>query len=423
MIEGRRKMSDKGMIIRECKSLNASRRVFEGRIDSTNFFRTIRGDLLLTGGEARNQTLILDLIWNYLERKDIPTIILTSRLVILEGLQQELNKDKSMNVILSYPNQQNYHPFYGMSKQQFLRFIRMTAEEMGYSILMDQVMIYAAAVLEVVAMKYPISLPAVVNLLNEDDVFISEIALQEGLSNVIADNIRANHEAGIVVRRLLERLEEIIEDIYISGSDTKYNLQSGVKGNLFGMVMYACSSNQAILNSYLKEEVFYVLKYIPKVRIILDEMEFVDKDDEFMKYLSQLKRQQKIELVVVSQNIKDSTYGKENLDFSNIVMFLHGSPGVTDNISRDLFGTYQYHKPVPVVVKPPHFFPTFKKSVQWQIQSEERLRVRNEDFCVQSAILGKLTSYLAVKTTANENVYLIRISDFIPSRINVLPVI
>ena len=152
-------------------------------------------------------------------------------------------------------------------------------------------------------------------------------------------------------------------------------------------------------------------------------MEFVDKDDEFMKYLSQLKRQQKIELVVVSQNIKDSTYGKENLDFSNIVMFLHGSPGVTDNISRDLFGTYQYHKPVPVVVKPPHFFPTFKKSVQWQIQSEERLRVRNEDFCVQSAILGKLTSYLAVKTTANENVYLIRISDFIPSRINVLPVI
>lgn len=31
---------------------------------------------------------------------------------------------------------------------------------------------------------------------------------------MIVDNIRANHEAGIVLRRLFEYLEEIFEDIY-----------------------------------------------------------------------------------------------------------------------------------------------------------------------------------------------------------------
>lgn len=108
-------------------------------------------------------------------------------------------------------------------------------------------MFNAAAVLIIVSTEYPDSLPAVVKLLEEDDDFISELALQQGLSNVIADNIRANHEAGIVFRRLLERLEEIFENIYVTGSDTKYNLQSGCKEKLDGMVIYASSGSQRIL--------------------------------------------------------------------------------------------------------------------------------------------------------------------------------
>lgn len=189
---------------------------------------------------------------------------------------------------------------------------------MGYTTLIDPIMIYAAAVLNVVAAKYPVSLPAIVKLLNEDDDSISEFALQSGLSNVIADNIRANHEAGIALRRLFERLEEIFEDVYTPGSDTKYNFQSGAKGNLSGMAMYACSSNQHIFNSYLKEEIFYTLKRVPRVRIILDEMEFVDENDELMKYLIQAKRQGKVELMLVSQNIKESMHGNSELDFANV---------------------------------------------------------------------------------------------------------
>ena len=315
----------------------------------------------------------------------------------------------------SSPTDKNYHPFYGMSARQILRFVRMIAEEMGYGILTDQVMIYAAAVLNVVAVKYPVSLPAIVKLLNEDDDFISEFALQSGLSNVIADNIRANHEAGIVLRRLFERMEEIFEDIYAPGSDTKYNFQSGAKGNLAGMAMYACSCNQNIFNSYLKEEIFHTLKRVPRIRIILDEMQFVDENDELMKYLMQTRRQGKIELMMVSQNVREAMHGDAKLDFPNVVLFHHGTPAATDDLSRDLFGSYQYHYPAPVAGDTPHILLSFKRAVHWQSQTEERLRVRSQDMYARRGFLGGPSDYLAVKTTANANVYLIRTSDFLPA--------
>lgn len=408
-------MSNKGMIIKECERLNAARRVLEGRVDSASFFRKIQGDLLVTGSEAGNQELILELFCSSLEKSDMPTILLTSHMDLMTTIQQKRNAHEIDCVMTSCPTDKNYHPFYGMSVQQILRFVRMTAEEMGYGLLTDQVMIYGAAVLNVVAKKYPVSLPAIVKLLNEDDDFISEFALQSGLSNVIADNIRANHEAGIVLRRLFERLEEVFEDVYVPGSDTKYNFQSGAKGHVSGMVMYACSGNQHIFNSYLKEEIFHTLKRVPRVRIILDEINFVDENDELFTYLMQSRRQGKIELTIVSQNIKDAMHGNAELDFPNVVMFLHGASAATDAISRELFGTYQHHFPVPVAGNTPHVLFSIKRAVHWQVQSEERPRVRSQDLYARTSLFGRSSDYLAVKTTANANVYLVPVSEFLPA--------
>ena len=408
-------MSNKGMIINECERMNAARRVFEGRVDSASFFRNIHGDLLISGIEAGNQAMVLDLFCSGLEKNDMTTILLTSHPELIMAVKQKANIYEIDCVMTSCPADKNYHPFYGMSAQQILRFVRMTAEEMGYGILTDQVMIYAAAILNVVAAKYPVSLPAIVKLLNEDDDFISEFALQSGLSNVIADNIRGNHEAGIVLRRLFERLEGIFEDIYSPGSDTKYNFQSGAKGNLAGMAMYTCSSNQRIFNSYLKEEIFHTLKRVPRVRIILDEIQFVDENDELMQYLMQVRRQGKIELMMVSQNVREAMYGNAELDFPNVVLFHHGTSAATDNLSRELFGSYQYHYPVPVAGNTPHIFVSFKRAVHWQLQTEERLRVRSQDMYAKPGLFGGTSDYLAVKTTANANVYLIRTSDFLPA--------
>ena len=407
-------MSNRGRIINECERMNSARGVLKGRVDSASFFRNIRGDLLITGIEAGNQDMVLDLFCSGLERNDMPTILLTSHPDLMTVIQQKVSTHEIDCVISSCPAEKNYHPFYGMPAQQILRFIRMTAEEMGYGIMTDQVMIYAAAVLNVVQVKYPVSLPATVKLLNEDDDYISEFALQSGLSNVIADNIRANHEAGIVLRRLFECLEAIFEDIYTSGSDTKYNFQSGAKGHAAGMAMYACSGNQRIFNSYLKEEIFYTLKRVPRVRIILDEMQFVDENDELMQYLMQARRQGKIELMMVSQNIKEAMHGNSELDFPNVVFFHHGTPASTDELSRDLFGTYQHHYPVPVAGNTPHFFVSFKRTVHWQSQGEERLRVRSQDMYAKPGIFWQTSDYLAVKTSTNANIYLIHTSDFLP---------
>lgn len=407
-------VSNKGMIINECERMNAARRVLEGRVDSSYFFRNIHGDLLISGIEAGNQAMVLDLFCSSLERNDMPTILLTSHMDLMTAIQQKVRAYEIDHVMSSCPADKNYHPFYGMSKQQILRFIRMTAEEMGYGIVTDQVMIYAAAVLNVVAAKYPVSLPAIVKLLNEDDDFISGFALKSGLSNVISDNIRANHEAGIVLRRLFERLEEIFEDIYTPGSDTRYNFQSGAKGNLAGMAMYACSGNQRIFNSYLKEEIFHTLKRVPRIRIILDEMQFADENDEFMKYLMHVRHQGKIELMMISQNARETMHGNAELDFPNVVLFHHGTPAATDELSRDLFGSYQYHYPAPVIGDTPHILVSFKRAVHWQPQTEERLRVRSQDMYARPGLFGGSSDYLAVKTTANANVYLIRTSEFLP---------
>ena len=135
--------------------------------------------------------------------------------------------------------------------------------------------------------------------------------------------------------------------------------------------MYVCAGNQCIFNSYLKEEIFCTLKRVPRVRVILDEMPFTDENDELLKYLMETKRQNKIELILISQNINEMMHGREGLDFSNIVMFIHGTPAATDDISGALFGSYQHYFPVPVAGNTPHVIFSIKRSVQWQIQSEE----------------------------------------------------
>ena len=57
---------------------------------------------------------------------------------------------------------------------------------------------------------------------------------------------------------------------------------------------------------------------------------------------------------------------------------------------------------------------SFKRAVHWQPQTEERLRVRSQDMYAKLGLFGGASDYLAVKTTANANVYLSRTSDFLP---------
>lgn len=401
-------MSNKAMVTNECNRMNdVARRVLEGRIDSETFFRTIRGDLLITGTAAGNPAIVLDLFRCCVEREDIPTILLTSHQDALRSIQQKVRAHEMVRVMTSYAGDRNYHPFYGMSTQRMLRFLRMTAAEVGDGIMTERVMLYASAVLDVVAARYPVSLPALGELLREDDAVISALALELGLSSVIADNIRGNHEAGIALRRLFGRLEEIFHEIYTPGSDTGYNLQTGAIGNVSGMALYACSDHQRIFNAYLQEELYHTLRRVPRVRVILDEPIFQDQNDVLMEYLLQTRRQGTIELVVVTQNVRESMYRRAGSDFANVVLFQHATPTATDDLSRELFGTYPYHYAVPVAGDTPHILVSFHHTVHWQIQSEERPRVRSQDMYGRVGLLGGMSEYLAIKTTTNSNIYLV----------------
>lgn len=411
---------NKAIILRECERQNAVRRVCSGSVDHTAFFGNIKGDLLISGYMAENVTLLADMITEYMRRNYMPTIVLSGHTGLFEILRQRQHIGAIDRVMISDPAERNYHPFYGMKGQQLLHFIHLVAESQGYSLLMDQVLQYASAALNIVEVSYPVSLPALTKLLQHDDDYISAYALQIGLSNVIADNIRANHEAGIILRRTCEKLENIFDDVYVSGTDTKYNFQSGAQGDVSVMVFYLVSTDQKVMNCYLKEELFFTLKRVPKVRVV-DEVDFDSAEDELLKFLFKMKRQGKVELIFISKNAEESACGMQ-LNYANVLLSGHDQSTVTEELSKALWGTYLYNYPVPVAGKPPALLFTFKKTIHWQITTEERLRVRAMDLYPRQGLFTRGTDLLAIKTTANEYIYLVVSSQFL-SKGSKLPVL
>ena len=396
----------KAKIMIECEKRNQIRRVCQGKTDLETLFRNIQGDLLISGYGAANPILLADLICSYTRRNDMPTILLPARTELFELLRQRQRAGEVTRMMFSDPADRNYHPFYGMSAQYLLRFIRMTGEELGFNIIMDKMMPYAAAILNIVEASYPVSLPAMANLLRYDDAYISAHALQMGLGSDVADVIRANREAGVALRRTCEKLEYLFEDVYTSGSDTKYNFQSAVLGNIAVMGFHILSPNQKVMNSYLKDELFCTLKRVQKVRIVVDEVPFEDQDDELLKHLFQLKRQQKIELIFVSRNASELC-DRTRMLFSNVLLFQHDNPEATAAISEMLWGKYLFHYPVPVAAAPPSVVFTLKKALQWQIATEERLRVRAEDLYSHSGFFFSTSDLVAIKTAARDIIFLV----------------
>lgn len=404
-------MGNKELIMRECDRANAVRRVCTGAIDYVSFFHNIRGNLFLSGQGADNIIMLSALVHEFAVRKDMPTIVLTSHNELLQEIKQNWGKKVPAEIRISGPGAKNYHPMYGMSSQQILKLIRATGEEMGCGAIMDRVLLYAAAIINIVAAKYQVSLPAMSVLLKEDDDFIADFASQMELSNVIIDNILGNHEAGIMFRRIVERIEEVFETVCEPENDTQYNFQSGAGENMPVMAFYQIAAAQTLMNSYLKEEIYSALKKVPRIRLVLDEAVFTGETDELLTSVFQMKRQGKMELIAVSRDVKEMFYGMSS-GFENICLFRHDSPVTTENLSREMFGSYQYHYPVPSAGKPPALLFTLRREIRWQVNCEERLRVRAVDLSGNPQLMRGRQEYIAVKTYANGNVYLIPRYDF-----------
>ena len=263
-------------------------------------------------------------------------------------------------------------------------------------------------------MKYPVSLPALSALLLEDDDRIAGYALTLGLNNMVTDVILANHEAGICLRRICEKLSSVFDAVADPDADTKYDLQSGTQKGIPLQALYTTSAEQALMNEYLKEELAAALKKVTRIRVIVDELEFVP-EDVLLRYLFSMKRQGRIELIYISRNAKESTEGAA-LSFSNVVLSGHDQPAVTEELSQALWGTYLYSYPVPNVGKPPALIFTPRKTVNWAIATQERLRVRAADLFPRQGFLGQIPDQFAVKTAANEYIYLVPSARFLSSK-------
>lgn len=405
-------MEVNGRVMKECKKANVDRRVSVGKVDYHMFFQNIDGHLLMTGTNAGNINLLADMTCDYASREDwMPTILLTGRPKLLDVLKDRQSQGYIRRLAIFGPSSRNFHPMYGMTTPQINRLIAAAGEEMGCGAILDKVFLYAASAIDITSAKYPVSLPALSALLKEDDDEIASFARQMGMSTVTVDNILGNHEAGIMLRRIIERMEETFENVFLPGNNTKYNFQGGCRGDTKVAAFYQISSNQRLMNAYLKEELYAVLKQTPKIRVILDEVSFMEEGDGLLVYLMQMKRQGSIELIVSSENVKEMLHGA-GLDFGNVCLFQHSTKGATDDISKELFGTYQYHYPVCSLGRPPAVFFTLRKDIHWHVATEERLRVRAEDLYPVRGLFGGSSDHMAVKTTNSSEIYLVLVSEF-----------
>ena len=239
--------SNKGMVLRECDRLNETRGVMTGSVSHTTFFHRIQGDLLISGYLASNLSLITDLVLEYLCRKDMPTILLSCHPELF-GRIRGMCAGAEEQIAISDSLERKYQPFYGLGEEKLLHFIHRAAELLGYHTMIDRILQYASAALNIVAMKYPVSLPALSALLLEDDDRIAGYALTLGLNNMVTDVILANHEAGICLRRICEKLSSVFDAVADPDADTKYDLQSGTQMGIPLQALYTTSAEQALMN-------------------------------------------------------------------------------------------------------------------------------------------------------------------------------
>ena len=403
-------MPGKGIINRECRKLNMNRKVYMARIGHKDFFENVNGSLLISGREACNTYMLINMLKIYSERNNMPNVVLSGHLDLLEELSK-LQEEREIFVFK--PDNKKYHPMYGMSMQQVCNLINLAGHELGCSMLMDKVLLYAMAIINIVEQKYPISLSAISQILINDDEYIARYAELNGNSDVIRDNILGNREAGIMFRRIVEKLQETFENVAERETDTKSNILTKCLDNGKITAVYQPCRNQKIMNTHLKEEIYCIIQRHKKVRIILDEAIFNDSEDDLLTYLVQQKRQGSIELVACSENVLDMLKGIK-LDFDNMCIFNHASLAITEEVSKELFGFYQYHYPVIMTGRPPSIFFSLKSDVRWSIATEERLRVRSVDlYGGENPLLGGLREMMVIKVENKAEIYLVSVHQFI----------
>lgn len=405
-------MASKEAVQRECDRLNRPRKVRDINMTQEQFLSKVHGDLLVSGQGACCEDIVLKTLYHYHARKDMPTIVLTSHRNNVNAVKCLCGQGELEGCAVTGRDNRNYHPMYGMNTQQISELIRQAALEVGCQGIMDKLLLYAMAAINVVSCYYPVSLQALSHMLDNSDYAIAQLAQEKGLSESVINDITGNCEAGIMLRRVIGRMEETFSEVTKRECDTRYNFQTGALRGARMMVFYQPSRNQKLMNAYLKEEIFGLLRKIHPVRIVLDEAIFTSEEDELLQYLFYLKQVEDIELVVFSEDAVKMLKNKENLNFSNSCLMNHATPFATEEVTQ-IYGKYKYHYPTVTISAPPTLFWTPLKGKNFTIAAEDRLRVRSEDLYQYDIWSGATHEKVAWKLKNDENVYFSRKNKFL----------
>lgn len=398
-------MFNEFMMELECERANEARNIYYKNTSGDLFFKNIKRDLLVTGKYACDPNVLTKMLEVSRNQLEMPVVILTSRSDLI-GYLQEL---PDMRI---YDEQhKEYHPLWGLDAQAILNLICQAAEEWGIYGNMDRMLLYAMAVMEIVNTKYILSLPAVAQILKESDGTIAQIVEENGLPEILADQILGNQEAGMMLRRVIEKLLKSFENIADFNAETQQNMLSAAWKPYETIVIYQTSQNQKLLNSCLKEELSETLKRVKKLRVIAIEPLLGSQEDELLTFLLDQKRIGKAELYLCSENAGNLLKNDE-FNFTNVCMFRHNSIAALEKVSEAVFGSFMYHYPTVSLGKPPSIFYTFARDERLSISTEKRLCIRDEDLAEKRIFLEREPEMMAIKIGEHSKRYLTSIEAF-----------
>jgi len=251
-------------------------------VSLSRYFASINGNFYITGDsngmdQYRRQAILSSLV-HHEGIKNAPTIILSNDDQLKENLISNAVEGKlRRRLLVKSEEYADYHFFYGMEKKHVLRCISDVAQERG--IVNPDFDIYAEAFVNVVDHSFPVSLPAILNLMKYTNEEIVNHAAKSGLSND-AFSLRSAESASDAFRSVIQSIyKSVFELMNNKDVDTEFTIRKAINKN--DVVLIHNSFDSDILRICMAYELYQCRGC--QFNIIVDGVNFISNTDPLWK--------------------------------------------------------------------------------------------------------------------------------------------
>lgn len=381
------------LIAAQWQSADLNRRrqkVVKAEFNSWDFFKRCRGSVLVTGAAADHRIFARQMAWLCTQRRDAPSVILTEH----RDLAVYLSRTDTLVFSTEHPS---YEPFYGLTREDILQIIAETARHLGYEKI-GEIRVCAEGFLNILRCENPMTLVSIYQLLAYSDEQIAAYGESIHASAYDCESILADPVSFSLLRSTVNYLASIFQGLCTG--DTHRSLLTPPHETYGSMIICFSPDDVFVANTVLKTEIHALVRQCGRVRVMLDEPIFKGESDPLLDYLIRAQRERRIELFVTSRDALSSMYGNINA-FDNVIFSRHATAGRTEEISRQLFGTYQHHYPV----RNGGFIHHYR-----MVQAEEKARI-SADELYHLGLFQSSFDMAAVSLAAEDSVYLVSLSE------------